>query len=601
MEDIFKPQSLTIGALFGNKDALYQIPRYQRPYSWGEDQLEKLWEDLAEAQQVEPNYFLGSIITAKPEETSNYLDIVDGQQRLTTLLIMLCVCRDLYPDLNADTLDQDPFAVDASMIKSSIKLNERFERLRLKTHSNHESDFQELIIKEGRAAENVYPYKKELRIEQEPKFKFRNTAAFFTQKLRELGKEETGRLINYLFNNVKIIRIDCQSVSFAIKLFQVLNDRGLDLSNSDLIKSSLIGKIHRLYDLESELKKQYEDRFMDDWKSCETIAIDTEENMNDLFVMYEYYLLARNPDRSLYDELKAAFESENPNEVIKQFKDFISYYKLEVYNSTDPLIYSYFYLRWSVYWRTIVTTSLYARYPQHDEFLKILRRFYYLNWLAGNTLSKIKQTSFNLIGYLKEHKPLNQIRDELENQLNDGVIDRAIDALNGDIYFEPWCKPLFFMIEYEQHDRPHFLNMGDRNIQTEHILPRAYKKVADWAYVDKIPGIEDWIHSGANLTLLSGSKNLDARNYKFDKKIKSYDGTGLENADDRKVTSFNITQRIVNDYNSARFNKEWNIEAMNSRWTWFCQQIERVLEIDLSKIKENLLKDTAEVQKVQQG
>lgn len=194
MEDIFKPQSLTIGALFGNKDALYQIPRYQRPYSWGEDELSKLWDDLREAQQVEPNYFLGSIITAKPEEANNYLDIVDGQQRLTTLLILLCVCRDLYPELNAENIEKDPFAVDNSMIKTSIKLNDRFERLRLKTHSNHESDFQDLIIKEGKASQNRRPYKKELRIEQEPKFKFRNTAAFFTEKLEELGNSLSGIL-----------------------------------------------------------------------------------------------------------------------------------------------------------------------------------------------------------------------------------------------------------------------------------------------------------------------------------------------------------------------------------------------------------------------
>ncbi|MBL0120557.1 MAG: DUF262 domain-containing protein [Saprospiraceae bacterium] len=107
MEDIFKPQSLTVGELFGNKDALYQIPKYQRPYSWGEDQLSTLWDDLIEAQQFEPNYFLGSIITAKPEEASNYLDIVDGQQRLTTLLILLCVCRDVFPNINDDIIETD--------------------------------------------------------------------------------------------------------------------------------------------------------------------------------------------------------------------------------------------------------------------------------------------------------------------------------------------------------------------------------------------------------------------------------------------------------------------------------------------------------------
>src|SRR4051794_39747576 len=112
MEDVFKPTSLTIKQLFGNTDALYQIPRYQRPYKWGDDQLEKLWDDLHDAQENEPNYFLGSIITAKPEDTSTYLDIVDGQQRTTTLLILFCVLRDHYPNINADLLDIDPHAID---------------------------------------------------------------------------------------------------------------------------------------------------------------------------------------------------------------------------------------------------------------------------------------------------------------------------------------------------------------------------------------------------------------------------------------------------------------------------------------------------------
>ena len=54
MEDIFRPSSLTIKQLFGNTDSLYQIPRYQRAYSWGDDQLDKLWDDLIEAKENDP-------------------------------------------------------------------------------------------------------------------------------------------------------------------------------------------------------------------------------------------------------------------------------------------------------------------------------------------------------------------------------------------------------------------------------------------------------------------------------------------------------------------------------------------------------------------
>lgn len=586
MEDIFKPQSLTIKALFGNQDALYQIPRYQRPYSWGDEQIEKLWEDLRESQMNnESNYFLGSIITAKPQETSNYLDVVDGQQRLTTLLILLCVCRDLYPDINQDLLDIDPFAIDSNIIKSSIRYNDRFERLRLKTHSNHESDFCDLVLKEGKSISNNKPLKKELKLEEAPIYKFKNTAAFFTEKIKELGAKETGLFINYLFNNVKLIRIDCQSVSFAIKLFQVLNDRGLDLSNSDLIKSYLIGRIHKKYNSEEELKKQKEDQFMDDWKYCENIAIDTEEDMNSLFTIYEYYLLGENPKRSLSDELEAVFKDKDANDVISDFKKFVSIYKTHIYNREDAIIFSFYYLRWGMYWRSILLTALHTNYSDYEELLIVLRRYYYINWIAGNTLTKIKQTSFNMIGWIKNLKSIVYIKGELEKGIKGETLKRAKDNLNYDIYQEPWSKPLLFMIEYTQEDNPTFYSMSDRNIQVEHIIPRGYLKNSEWNYIKAYEGINNWINTGANLTLLSGIKNLAAKNDGLSKKIKAYDGTGFHSKKDNKITSFLITQKIVNDYKGVRFNKEWNPEAINDRWQWFCEQVEEILDIELTENK----------------
>lgn len=58
MDEPFKPQSLSVEELFGNKDALYKIPQYQRPYKWDDEQVEKLWDDLFEAfENGEKNYF----------------------------------------------------------------------------------------------------------------------------------------------------------------------------------------------------------------------------------------------------------------------------------------------------------------------------------------------------------------------------------------------------------------------------------------------------------------------------------------------------------------------------------------------------------------
>lgn len=588
MQDVFKPNSLTIKELFGNADSLYQIPIYQRPYKWGTEQVEKLWEDLYEAfENDEPNYFLGSVITAKPQESSNYLDIVDGQQRLTTLLILFCCYRDTFPDINADIADTDPFAIDSNILKTSILFNDKFNRLRLITHSSHQSDFDQLVIKTD-TTKNKIPSKSKLNRDEEPKYKFMNTSAMFCDLLSELDESHAGKFLNYIFNKVKIIRIDCASVNFAIKLFQVLNDRGLDLTNSDLIKSFLLEKVYRKYSSDNTVQKQKADQFISDWKETENIVKDTDVALNDAFIFYEYFLLGSNPKQSLYDEMQQLFMSKDPNEVIADFKKFCRHYRDDIHDKDDKLIYSFWYIRWSIYWKSILLTALHTDYPDYTGLVKILRKYYYLSWIAGFTLSKIKQLSFNIIKWVKESQPLSYIEKEVNAKMNlDNVIERAKDNLNGDIYFYPWCKPLFFLIEYNQTDDSSlsYFWIGDREIHLEHIVPRKFSYVSGWELFKDDEEIEDWINTGANLTLLSGSKNIEASNNHLQVKIDVYTGKGKYKDDDKKVTSFRITQKIVDDYHANKFNRTWDWTAIGDRWNWFCEEVEKLFEIDMSDMK----------------
>lgn len=291
MEEPFKPLSLSIGELFGNKDALYKIPQYQRPYKWEDEQVDKLWDDIYDAfENNDDNYFLGSVITAKPRdnEKSAYVDVVDGQQRLTTLMILFCVIRDLYPEINKDKSTDNPFAVDLDTITASISHLGKADRLKLYTHSQHQSDFHDNIIN-GNTSDLKKPYKYQIRTDEEPKFKFINTAVIFRNKLSELGQEQSEELINYLFNQVKIIRIDCKNREFAIKLFQVLNDRGMDLTAADLIKSFLLEKLYSKYKDDQDTSKIKEERFISDWREMEqTIPV-----LYFTFDLSEYLLTSR--------------------------------------------------------------------------------------------------------------------------------------------------------------------------------------------------------------------------------------------------------------------------------------------------------------------
>jgi uncharacterized protein with ParB-like and HNH nuclease domain len=582
MKDTFIPLSLTIKSLFGNSESLFQIPKYQRPYSWLDEQVDQLWDDLYTAfennqqdQGNDGNYFLGSIIVVSPESTSSYFDVVDGQQRITTLMILFCAIRDTFPNINSEVdIASNPSVIKMSRIKKCIFDDDDRDRLKFYTHSHDHSNFEKQIIN-GNISELSRPFK--YQIKSEPKFRFINTAVSFREKLLEKGEKNIGEFINYLFNQVNLIKIECTSRSFAIKLFQVLNDRGMDLSNSDLIKSYLMSKIGD--------NKKKEEQFIADWQNIEQLKKNIDDvSMDDLFIFYEYYNLGSNPKKSLSEEFETLFKNEDPNKVISDFRDFVYLYKTELEEKHEKVLNSLWYIRWNMYFKTILLTALHTKYKDYDKLVWELRRFYYLNWIAGKTLTKIKQTSFNLIGWIKDKKSISDIRIEFDAKLEaDKVIPDAIKALKGDVYGELWAKPLLLSIEYQQTDNTAFqyIELSDKNLHIEHILPIKFTEMKDWGHFDN-SNAKEKINSLGNLTLLSGAKNIEASNNSFAMKISVYNGTGKYGSDDKGITGFRMTQKIVDEYNAGKFDKKWTEQSIETRFNWFCLEIKKMLEIDIS-------------------
>ena len=590
MEQSFKPLNLSIKELFTNADSKYRIPQYQRPYKWEEDQIFQLWDDIYEAyENKENNYFLGSIITAKPRdnENSSYVDVVDGQQRLTTLTILLCVIRDLFPNINANSETDN--TVKLKMIEHSISELGENERLKLNTHAQHQSDFEKIILK-GDTNNLTKPYKYQIRKDEEPKFKFQNTAAIFKEKLEDIGEAVAGEFINFLFNKVQIIRIDCADSEFAIKIFQVLNDRGMDLSAADLIKSFLLEKLYKKYEEEPDDSKIKEEQFIADWREIEQTVKNCDINMNDLFIIYEYYLLAANPKKSLYDELQSIFEDKDTNEVIADIKAFANTYLKEISKKEDKILYSLRYIRWSMYWKCILMTAMHTEYTHYKEVLSELRRFYYLYWIGGKTLSQIKQTSFNLIKWIKDKKDINFIKEELNKKLEEDKILSLvkINLISKNIATEPWIKPLLLMMEYNVTDdsKLSFIPLS-KYVHLEHVLPVKFGEFEEWNHF-KREVASRWLNSAGNLTLLGGAKNIEASNNPFNIKIGVYKGKGKYETKNDKVTAFLITQSIVQDYEKGDYNQQWNLEAIHNRWKWFFTETEELLRIDLTDEKEAL-------------
>lgn len=573
----FEPKSFTLNDLF-NREVLYNIPSYQRPYQWTKEQVVQLWEDLFEAYENDnENYFLGSIITMKSSEySSNCRDVVDGQQRLITLIILFAVIRDNF------SLDEENSPLDTNSINSLILMSSQISKLSI--HRNHSSDFFRTIIENGATININKPSNYELKNEQAPLYKFRNTAIIFKNCLLGLQDDRLEGFMDYILNKVLIITIDCLNKDFAVKLFQVLNDRGLALAHSDLIKSYLIDRLHSLNANNQVVLKVEEECLVSDWEKIESIIGEVDINLNELFTIYLYYSSGVYPKKSLLDEIQDLFKDKDPRIVVSDLYEFANEYKQKIFYSNSKVIYSFRYSRWSIYWKAIAMTALVKQVDYYEDLLIELRRFYYLSWLAGKTVTQVKYVFFSVIKAIKS-KSINYIKAIFRNNIAEyNLVALTKENLKTNVVDKKsWIKPLLLMLEYESTDNSvtNFIPLA-KELHLEHILPKKYYQYKNWGHItDDIN--KKWIGSVANLTLLDGIKNSDASNLPFSEKMGVYLGRNSKNTN---TTSFRISQHILDDFNNNKFNNQWNEKALKDRWQWFFTRVENLLNIDCGDLKE---------------
>lgn len=553
IDEIFKPENKSIKQIFGDIDAFYQMPIYQRPYSWDKERVEQLWYDILEAYKnnvedktIDPNYFLGSVVVVKK---ANHYEVVDGQQRLTTLTILFCTLRDL--DLNL---------LQKNIISNSIKdLVESKERLKLTTHLNNQALFEESVLK----GINFGTTKKDLADNRflQTALNFRDLILKAQDKTSEDFVQHFGDFIEYLFNKTTMIRIVCFDEGFAIKLFTVLNDRGLDLTPADIIKAYL------LQNLNDETQRN---SFIEVWKRIENSCKLSGESVQGIFNLYLYYLKNENPKRALQDELKEQFKNINAQSLILDVEKFANNV-LEINAANqDKDISMLKYLRQTIFWKSILVTAKQIEYPNYDELKSLITRYYYQSWIANGTSARIKQTSFNILKKVKNNESINEIKALITENLD--KYDHYLDFLaTENAYSANWHKALLLSIEYYQHDQKDFVSIS-RDVHTEHILPKEWNR-EDLNWIDRFSEetAKPLLNSLGNLTLLSGTKNIQASNRNFADKTEIYKGNNGKGFDGK--TSFEITKSVIDNYTT------WTTETITERYNWLLTETKRIFEI----------------------
>ena len=222
----------------------FEIPVYQRPYAWEEEQVRQLLADLEEAMERENAYFLGSIVLIK-SPGSPQAKVVDGQQRLTTLTILLSVLRDLTTNLEHRILlgayihqKADPFTGATDRCLLLLREQDRaFFRQRVQTMGATDvlADAAKLEGSQQRIAENV---------------------RFLRSELGKWDEAKRSKLTAFIMQRCYMVVVSVPTPEAARRIFTVLNARGLDLTPTDGLKASLLKSAGA--SLETELAKRWE-------------------------------------------------------------------------------------------------------------------------------------------------------------------------------------------------------------------------------------------------------------------------------------------------------------------------------------------------------
>lgn len=535
-----------------DKKKFYQIPDYQRPYSWDKDNLSDLIDDLTNAylDNKDENYFCGSLVLVDNHGDSRF-DIIDGQQRTTTFTIIACVFRELYFN---DLKEQAQDYINQS-IQDKYEKDKR--KLKFLTNEKYQIDFEETVLKKINFVDTKH-------IEKEfPDNKYLQNAhylkIFIEEKILE-NKIDINDFVIWFYENIVLTVITCPSQDSAIQIFNVLNDRGMPLSSIDILKSSLMQK----------LKDSKEDRlaFKVKWEDINSNLKFADLSIDEMLTTYLYYKIATNPKSRLDKELIKIFDKENKNalEIINEIYKFSQSY-IKILTANDKHVFCLKYLKHKIYWNSILSTALFINYRDIESLKELLVAYYYQNWIAGATVARIKQTSFNILKSIKLNEPIEKIQEYMKENLDKYSTTKTFneEIIGSWVYGRKWDKSLLLLIEYftDDNDNPTFIPINSK-LHLEHILPQTATDY--WKDIIEKEDRDTWTNALANLTLLSMRKNIQAQNYSFEKKKEAY-----QNKDNVR-SSFNLTSDII------ACNK-WNVEELENREETLIAKIEEKLDL----------------------
>lgn len=320
----------TIEGIFGAPNETYVIPMYQRPYSWGFDQLYELYKDLMGAYNEGEPYFLGNIILARSKDFSNdgKSSVVDGQQRIITIWTLIKMLSLYLPDINS---------IQSALYVVPWSGKEKLPKIDSKIFENNDDDAIDAVFKYDR--EKVESRYKTVAnsdgiSERKCDSKVEYALLYFYQQFVALKDAELdlASFAQFLMKKVTMLPIvqsaDGQedAENKALTIFETINNRGMDLEDADIFKA-------RLYD--SAYTKEQREEFIAMWVDFKADCDELKLSVDDIFRYYSHIIRGRQRITSNEKRLREFFSNEpfsplknlNYKEVLEDLNKILSILK----------------------------------------------------------------------------------------------------------------------------------------------------------------------------------------------------------------------------------------------------------------------------------
>lgn len=541
-------------------DKRLSVPIYQRSYAWEDKHVKDLLLDISNAiQNNETEYFLGSVVII--QDDVERLTVVDGQQRLATITIFIAAIRDYFND-NGETARATDLE-NEYLSKRDLVSQEKEAKLKLNEIDNN-FFYKRIVLnsKKEKAEPNKESHK---RIEK--------AYAIAREHVGTLAKSTNDPVslllkhVIYVANQTKVIWVVVPDNSNAFTIFETLNDRGLDLAISDLLKNYLF-----------YLSDNRVDEVMQKWNSMVSI-IESNSDESEIVNYIRYlwsstYGVAR--ERDLYDTIKrkttskqAAVDFTERLEKNSKLYSAILNPEHEYWNDMGTTAKNYIFtlkLLGMVQIRPLLLAVL-DKFNKTEiiKSLKLLTSAVVRYTVTGTLSTGVFETQFSQWAIDVRNGKIENASDLLKSMKRSIPIDSSFQEAFSKATVSKSYLARYYLTSLEKHiknsENPELVpNENEQEVNLEHILPQSLS--SNWSHIDEEIA-KTYFRRLGNMCLLKVKINSKSGNDSFDFKKEFY-----------KLSELVLTSELAKI-------KNWDTAAINKRQSYLAELAVKTWNLNL--------------------